>query len=122
MIKHIGLQVEEKDIELFYKELFNGKINGSFVLQENLAMAIFNIKQSVKVVHIKCENVDFELFVNDNPSPSTFEHVCLQLKNAEEVYKKAAAKGYWTYIHKRGDKETYFIKDKMNNIFELNSK
>jgi hypothetical protein len=119
MIKHIGLQVQERDIELFYKELLNGKITDSFVLEQDLAMAIFNIKQSVKVVHIKCEDVDFELFVNNNTNISTFQHVCLQLKNAEEVYKKAAAKGYWAYIHKRSDKETYFIKDKMNNIFEL---
>ncbi len=119
MIKHIGLQVKEKDIEVFYKTLLNGKINGSFVLQQDLAIAIFNIKQSAKVVYLKCEDVEFELFVNNNTNPPTFQHVCLQRKDAEEIYKKAVSKGYRTYIHKKSDKETYFIKDKMNNIFEL---
>lgn len=119
MIKHIGLQVIEKDIEVFYKSLLKGKINGSFILEQDLAMAIFNIKKQVKVVHVICEDIDFELFVNDSTSLPTFQHVCLQLQNAHEVYKKAAAKGYWTYSHKRSDQETYFIKDNMNNIFEL---
>jgi len=119
MIKHIGLQINEKDIILFYKTLLNGKINDSFVLHQDLSMAIFNIKKSVNVVHLKCEDVDFELFVNNNTSPPTYKHVCLQRKDAEDIYKKAVSKGYWTYIHKSGDKETYFIRDKMNNTFEL---
>jgi hypothetical protein len=119
MIKHIGLQVSEKDIEFFYITLFNGEISGSFVLERDLAMAIFNINKSVKVFHLKCEDIEFELFVNDNTSVETFHHVCLLRENAEEIYKKAVSGGYRTYVHRRGDSKTYFIKDKMNNTFEL---
>lgn len=119
MIKHIALQVTEKDIDYFYVTILGGKINQSFVLQQNLAKAIFNINQSAKVVHLECEDIEFELFVTDKNNTLTFQHICFQRTDADEIYKKALAKGYWTYIHKRNGKETYFIRDKMDNIFEL---
>ena len=118
-MKHIGLQVSEKDINLFYKNILNGKINQSFVLKQYLANTIFNIKKSVKVIHVECEDVEFELFVHDNTCLDTFQHICLQRKDAREIYNNALVNGYWTYIHIRNNKETYFIRDNSNNIFEL---
>ncbi len=121
MIKHIGIEVDKNDINDFYIKILKGQKKNSFIINENLAEKIFNIKKTVEVIHLQCEDVDLELFECSNDMiVLSFNHICLQRNNAKEIYHIAKANDYKAYLHKgQNNKETYFIKDTMNNIFEI---
>src|SRR6056297_1344682 len=122
-IKHAGLTVQERDVEIFYRGVMGFFIEGSFNLSEELATDIFDIKSSVDVYNLKKGQVILELFVYNAKHTKNvgFQHLCLVHSEAEDIYNKAKEKGYRTYLKQGKNKKTYFIKDQNNNIFELRS-
>lgn len=115
-LKHIGLQVAEKDVTSFYIDLLDFKILRSFSLSEDDAYNIFKIRKSVKVLYGTCGETDLELFVLDKSSTQTFSHLCIGIEQANTIVEKANKKGYRTYIR---NNQTFFIADSNNNIFEI---
>lgn len=122
-IHHIGLQIIEKDIQSFYIEVFGCAILRTFTLSGEEAFSIFNLKKEVKIVYTQCENIELELFVDDNLKNPTFNHVCIHSDRVTEIINNAEKKGYSVHIREKQDKtKTYFVCDSNNNIFEIKSK
>lgn len=121
MIKHIGIQIIDNDLINFYIKILKGKIKTSFNLYPELAKEIFSIEQTIEIYHMEIKEVEFELFIyNEARIYPSFQHICLQRIDAEEIYYNAVAGDYQAYIHQKNkSKENYFIKDRMNNIFEI---
>jgi len=116
---HIGLHIIEKDIESFYTNVLDCKIERTFSLQAEDAFSIFNINKNVKILYVICNGVEFELFIDGKIDSPTFGHVCIQSSDAEKIFERAKQMGYHTFIRKRNLKETYFISDSNKNLFEI---
>ncbi len=119
MIKHIGLQVIEKDIDAFCVDLLHFKCTRTFVLSEKEANEIFNIKKSVQILSGSCDGMEFELFIDKSPTVPTFTHVGFQTEQAAELAEQAKIKGYSVFIRNSGKSETWFISDSNYNLFEI---
>ncbi|MFH2143536.1 MAG: hypothetical protein ABIJ97_14010 [Bacteroidota bacterium] len=122
ILMHIGLSVTEKDFEVFYKGVLDGKVINTFELSNEEAHLIFDIKKDVKILLMSCDNIVFELFIENEPRTPTFAHVCFQSEQAKEIVEKAKQKGYRTYTRNNKTTETYFICDANFNLFEIKTK
>ena len=122
MLKHIALDIDRKDLNDFYVEILEGEIIGHFDLAKEDAIRIFNIHMSVEVYYVKYEDFELELFVNPNSAKATFNHLCIETSDSPEIYKAAQEQSFWTFIRKNNNRETYFIKDKSGNMFEMKTK
>jgi len=122
MVKQIVVKTKESDIQEFYVGILGGKITRHFTLNEKDAIRIYNIPQQLEVYELKLQNIRFELVVCEVFEQDSLQHVCLQLDNTSEVFTKALERHYWTHLRKSSKPETYFIKDKNNNLFELKTK
>jgi len=119
LLKHIGLQVNENDVELFYKKILNFQINRTFDLSENIANEIFEQKEAVKVICGNCEGLEFELFVSKTITPPTFNHICIHTENASKIFEQAKQSGFTTCVRQTNETKTFFIKDSNFNMFEI---
>ncbi len=117
-LQHIGLQVSEKDVNSFYLDVFHGKIERRFELSKEVSSEIFNADKNVKVVHVSCQGIDFELFIDDDPLLLTFAHVCFYSERVKKIMERATQKGYRTYVRSNSP-DTYFTSDSNNNLFEI---
>ena len=120
-ILHIGLQVSEADLIDFYVEVMGGKIENSFLLSFVDAALIFGLEEDINAYFIRAEELVFELFVRNDVLIPSCSHVCFFSENAHEIAARALEKGYPLYVRKKYEKETYFIKDSSNNLFEIKS-
>lgn len=116
---HIGLQINEFDLNDFYVDVLGGKIENSFTLNSADTQLIFGLNEEIKAYFVSWEGLMFELFVRDKILEKSCSHSCLISKNATTIANKAVEKGYSLYIRKKYEKDTYFIKDKTNNLFEI---
>lgn len=119
ILKHIGLQIIEEDLDEFYTQVFKGRVNHSFDLDKESAEKIFDIRSNVQITYLTIDQVEFELFIHKEHHSKNFNHICLMLDNAEKIYDKAEKCGYLTYKRTGKFHTTYFIKDRAGNIFEL---
>lgn len=120
LIHHIGLQVNEEDIKNFYVDVLKFNIVREFFINKDLSNSIFNIKKEVKVIYLKLDNIEFELFIDNNKKYKSFNHICLHYKNIEEITKRAKERNYKVFIKINSNKNnTIFINDSNNNIFEI---
>jgi len=121
-IKHIGLQIREKDIEEFYVNVLDYKLIRTFTLSADEANEIFGIHQAVKILFGESEGLELELFINESPGMPTFPHVCFHTGHASEITDKAKLNGFRTFIRGKSGYETYFISDSNHNLFEIKNK
>lgn len=118
-MQHIALEVTTDDISDFYIDVLGGQIKRQFTLDADVADAVFGKKQEVDVCMVEVGAVVLELFVVSVPSASIYNHSCVTIANTAEVFEKARQNQYWTYLLTRNSKETFFIKDRNGNMFEL---
>ena len=119
MIKHIALEVKEKDIKDFYINILKGEMKYQFKLDKKDANQIFNIEHPTNVCYLSFGKFDLELFVKPNKSEKTFNHICIEIEKAQDIFHEAIKRNYWNYLRKNDKTETYFIKDNNENLFEL---
>ena len=122
MVRHIALNIAKNDLNEFYVEILKGEIIGHFDLVKEDAIRIFDIHKSVDVYYVKYEDFELELFVYPNSVRATFNHLCIAMSDCRGIYKDAKKQNFWTFVRTNNDKETYFIKDKSGNMFELKGK
>lgn len=115
----IVLKTTESDIEEFYVGILGGKITRHFTITSEDAIKSFDIPQPLKVYELKLQNMLFELCPCEVFEVDSLQHTYLHLDNALNAYRKAYGHNYWTCLRKNNGKETYFIRDKNNNLFEL---
>ena len=120
-LKHVGLTVSKDDIQNFYIDILGFRADGEFQLNHELSESIFNIKNDIEVRYLVNNEVTLELFIYPNSDTHhSFQHLCLRMENCEEIYEKALGKKYWSFRRTNAkNQSTYFIKDNMNNLFEL---
>ena len=119
MEKQVVLKTTERDIEEFYVGVLGGKITKHFTLNAVDAIKNFDIPQPMEVYELKLQNMLFELCPYEVLEQDSLQHMYLHLDSAANAYMKAFAHHYWTNLRKKDGRETYFIKDKNNNLFEL---
>ena len=117
-INHIGLQINEKDLN-FYFEILNCTKIKSFILTNREALTIFNIDTPVKVIYVMLEDLKLELFLTNIDKKVSFNHICIQSIHAEDIANTAKLNGYKTFSRINADNSTFFIQDLSNNIFEI---
>jgi hypothetical protein len=117
-INHIGLQINEKDLN-FYFEILNCTKVKSFILTNHEALTIFNIDAPVKVIYVMLEDLKLELSLTNIDKKSSFNHICIQSIHAEDIAINAKFKGYKTFTKINEVNSTFFIHDSSNNIFEI---
>ncbi|MFA6873074.1 MAG: hypothetical protein WCQ86_03715 [Bacteroidaceae bacterium] len=120
-LKHIGLQVVQKDLLPFYQEVFKMEFQSTFILSKDDSYKIFNKEQVVSIIYAKSEFCDFELFVvEEAPLKISFAHLCIELDQPLLFANTASGKGYEVILREKENKsKTYFIKDSNRNIFEI---
>jgi len=122
MSQQVVLKTTESDIQEFYVGILGGKITRHFTLYEKDAIRIFNIPHQLEVYEIELQDIQFELFVYEVFEQDSLQHICLLLDDALKPFIKASEKNYWAHLKRGNEKESYFIKDKNNNLFELRTK
>ena len=120
-LKHAGLTVSKDDIQNFYMNILGFRAEGEFQLNNELSESIFNIRGDIEVRYLVKDEITLELFIFSKFAQNqSFQHLCLQIENCDEIYKKARENKYWTFRKTNSkNQSTYFIKDNMNNLFEL---
>lgn len=120
LLHHIGLQVIEKDIEVFYINVLDCVIKWDFKLLKEEALQIFKIDKDVDIFYTQCENLELELFVDNKPKEANFNHVCILTDKDVEIVKRAKLGGFRVFTREKKDNtKTYFVSDSNNNIFEI---
>jgi len=119
MLQHIALEITKNDLSDFYVTILGGKIVNHFILEAEDAWQIFAVKRAVEVHYVEIEEMVYELFIYPQSGRETFNHHCLKMENASGIFKQAQQNNYWTHLRTSKGKETYFIKDKNGNMFEL---
>ena len=122
VFKHIGLEIDESDLEDFYRDLLNLEIIGSGRIEKEMAEKLFGIPQSVDVRYAKGDGYELELFICQNRLSPNFRHLCIHTDRAGNIYDLSLKKGYHAVIHENRDRKSYFIKDRNGNTFELKSR
>lgn len=119
IIKHIGINVVENDIETFYIDLLEGTIIKTFKLNPEIVSKIFNYNQEIELIVVKYDTIEFELFLHSMRQFTSFSHICIQSYQAEKIAKKAKNKGFPSLTLQNNNKESYFISDHNYNLFEI---
>ncbi|MBP7496275.1 MAG: hypothetical protein KA792_01240 [Bacteroidales bacterium] len=119
LIKHIGINVVETDIEPFYIDILGGTKLHTFTLQPEIAFNIFNLKKEVEVVIVKYDSIEFELFIHPMPQSFSFSHICIRSNQAENIAKSATINGFSLFTLQNNNKVSYFISDHNYNLFEI---
>lgn len=118
-IKHIGLQVKEKDIKPFYQDVLGFQQERTFTLSKEDAYNIFQIDTEITVLYGSCNGFELELFVYDSLVKVGFSHLCITVEDAKTMAERAKTNSYPVYIRKTNEFATYFVKDSNCHIFEI---
>ena len=123
-LHHIGLNIQsENEIEDFYQNILGFHFEYQFDLPEELVNNIFGLHKQITVFLYKREDILLELFVHTINADRGFSHICLEVKDRESIAAKCEKNGYQVIRIKRNDKaDILFVKDKIENIFELKIK
>jgi len=123
MFEHIGITInEESDIQAFYKDLLGLKEINKFDLYEDLSEKIFGISSTVSVRYFSSDDLGIELFLTEKEQKAVYNHICISVKNRDNIIKKATSMGFPVTTIKRESKDyLLFIKDNSGNIFEIKS-
>ena len=123
MFEHIGITInEESDIQAFYKDLLGLKEINKFDLFDDLSEKIFGISNTVPVSLFSYDDLLIELFLTNKKQKQVYNHICISVKNRDDIIKKATSMGFPVTKIKRESKDyLLFIKDNSGNIFEIKS-
>lgn len=119
MEKQVVLNTTRNDIQEFYVGILGGKITRHCILSEKEAVKILNIPEEHEVYELELQNMQLELLQHEVIEQDSLQHFCFHLANASDAYQKAIKKHYSAHLRIRDGKETYYIKDKNNNLFEI---
>jgi len=121
MLKHIAITVNDKnDINAFYRDLLGFSESRRFTLPEELSDELFGIKESAEVVMLHSDDIYLEVFLSDRKIESVYNHVCIGVRNREDIIERAQSSGYTVTRAGRTSKpDLIFLRDSSGNSFEL---
>ena len=121
MLEHIGITInKESDIQFFYKDLLGLKEVSKFDLNEDLSGKLFGISNTVSITLLSKDDFLVELFLTDKKHNPIYNHICISIRNRDNIIKKATSLEFTVVDIKRESKDDLvFIKDNSGNIFEV---
>ncbi|MHA1412367.1 MAG: VOC family protein [Promethearchaeota archaeon] len=125
-IEHFAIASNsEKDSDTFFINLLGLKKERSFEVSEELMEKFFGINKKQQIIRYVNELIVFEVFITDDDSKSKdiFTHICIKVKDREELIQKCQKFGFKYVKVPRKNKNDYylFIKDNFGNLFEIKS-
>lgn len=119
-LQHIALNIVDiEEIKNFFIDILGMKAIKNFVLKKDLAQKIFNINQGTAVYVLQKSDLFLELFISNERFTQGFNHLCISIKNREELINKSKNANYEDIRIQREFSDLIFIKDKSGNIFEI---
>ena len=119
-LEHIALTIScQGDINDFYQNLLGFEQVKTFTLNKNLSGKIFDIFNDTPVFHMQKDNLVLEIFIYPDKVKQSLNHICLSVKDRDNLVRKAEAHNYNCIRIKRDVFDLIFIKDKGGNIFEM---
>ena len=121
-LNHVALVCRsEQSADDFYEGVLGLKRIKSFALSKNLAREIFGIDRESRVLVYGNDRFTAEIFLAARfPRECTsFEHVCLEVKDREEFVKRCEAFHLEVNRIPKGDALLTFVKDYDGNLFEI---
>ncbi len=119
-LNHIALTVTgHQEITDFYQDILGFQTMRVFELEEQLSEKIFGIPSDVAIAVLTRDELTLEIFISKTPVKPGFAHICLNVRNRDEIIRKAKALGYRIVSIDRGSYDLIFISDKNGNLFEL---
>ena len=119
-LEHVALTVTDPaEVENFYHDILGMIEVSNFILEKDLATRIFGIDKETSVFLLQKDELLLELFLMPEQRKHYFDHICVSIKNREELVEKAAQNSYEYIRLKRKYTDLIFIKDKDGNIFEI---
>ncbi len=121
-LNHIALQstsIEKSD--LFFSKILGIPKIREFKLSKELSEKIFDLPTEVTVCVYDNEKCKFEVFITKKKQNFSFNHVCIEINNREELIKKCKLNNLEVRLVEKKDKTLLFIKDFFGNIYEIKS-
>ncbi len=119
-LEHVALTIsDDEEIEYFYQNILGLHKIRDFILKKDLAREIFGIDKETTVFLLQKNELLLELFLMPEQYSHDFKHICISIKNREELIEKAEQNAYQYIRIKRERSDLIFIKDKSGNIFEI---
>jgi catechol 2,3-dioxygenase-like lactoylglutathione lyase family enzyme len=119
-LEHVALTIsDEEEIGYFYQNILGLHKIRDFILKKDLAREIFGIDKETKVFLLQKNELLLELFLMPEQYSHDFKHICISIKNREELIEKAEQNAYQCIRIKREKSDLIFMKDKSGNIFEI---
>ena len=119
-LEHIALTISDIDeVKNFYIDIIEMKELKNFVLKKELTQKIFNINTDTSVFFLQKDDLFLEIFLSDEKFKQGFNHICISVKDRENLITKAEAQNYECIRIERDFSDLIFIKDKSGNVFEI---
>lgn len=118
-MKQIVIKTNERDLQNFYVNTLGGTVTKNYTLPEKDAILLYNIPMDVNVYELKLQKFKLIILIYEVFEEDSLQHICLNLKNIEEIYSKASKNHYRTYHREKGLLESFYIKDNNNNLFDF---
>jgi len=121
-LNHVALVCSsEQRANDFYESVLGLRKIKSFVLDKDLAHRIFGIEREPRVVVYGNDRFTAEVFIDDRLTErsTSFEHLCLEVKDREEFVKKCEAMHVEVNRVPKGGGLLTFVKDYDGNLFEI---
>jgi catechol 2,3-dioxygenase-like lactoylglutathione lyase family enzyme len=120
LLQHIALTINDsKEIESFYEGVLKFSLKHKFFLREDIVMQIFHIKGNADVYAMSHQDIHLEIFLSPRREKKIFSHICLAYREAADIYNRALEAGYDGIIKSNPGHDTFFIRDKSGNMFEI---
>jgi len=120
MLQHVALAINDsEEIPRFYETILHFSLNRQFQVNAELIRQIFHAEGAVDVALMEHDDTTLEIFLSPEKEKKVFSHLCLAYRNAEQISKKATELGYQVWVKENPVNNTYFIRDKSGNIFEI---
>lgn len=120
MLLHLALTINDAtDIGNFYQEVLSFSLLRQFSIPAETTQAIFHTDEATDVYLLKQESLQLEIFISNQQEERIFSHLCLAYPSARLLYEKAVKRGYPAYVRHHPVSDTFFIRDKSGNLFEI---
>ncbi len=124
-LNHIALVcTSQENARIFYQKILGLENLYSFVVPKVLSKEIFGFDKDIKILKLGNKNLTLEIFLVDKKhlSQSTFEHVCIEVDDRENLIKRCKEENLKIIKIEREKGFTLFIRDFDRNFFEIKEK
>jgi catechol 2,3-dioxygenase-like lactoylglutathione lyase family enzyme len=117
---HVAITINDvSEVEKFYINILGFEIKKQSSIPNDLAGQIFNISTPIKVITVRRNEFNLELFIDNKYKNNNLNHICLNYVDRKNLIKQVNENNYQCIVIKRDPFDMVFIRDKSNNLFEI---